>query len=75
MAILDAVEQIRVRVLPDGRLTREDAARYLGKSAKTLAQWAVEGKGPKAVRVGGRAYYFQRDLDAFITGQSGLRPP
>ena len=25
-----AVEQVRVRVLPDGRMTRKDAAKYLG---------------------------------------------
>ena len=31
------VEQVKVRVLPDGRMTREDAASYLGLKSKTLA--------------------------------------
>lgn len=63
------IESVRVRVLPDGRLTREDAARYLGLQPKTLAQWACEGRGPKAVAVGGRRFYFKADLDAFVRGE------
>ena len=60
------IEQIRVRVLPDGRMTRQDAATYLGNEPKTLAMWALEGKGPKSIRVGGRCFYFKDALDAFI---------
>ena len=64
-----ALETVRCRVLPDGRMTREDAARYLGLKEKTLAMWAVQGKGPKSVRVGGRVFYFRGALDAFIRGE------
>jgi hypothetical protein len=64
----NTVEQVRVRVLPDGRMSREDAARYLGHEAKTLAQWKLLGKGPRSVKVGGRVFYFRDDLDAFIRG-------
>jgi hypothetical protein len=66
-----AVEQVRVRVLPDGRMTRKDAARYLGHRPKTLAMWALSGKGPRSVRVGGRVFYFRSDLDAFVLGGEG----
>ena len=62
------VETPRVRILPDGRLTRSDAARYLGYESKTLAMWALQGKGPQSVRVGGRVFYFQQALDEFIRG-------
>ncbi len=65
-----AIEQIRVRVLPDGRLARKDAAKYLGRAEKTLAMWAMEGKGPPSVLVGGRRFYFKDALDAFIQGQA-----
>ncbi len=65
-----AVETPRVRVLPDGRMTREDAATYLGVKPKTLAMWAMVGKGPRNVLVGGRRFYFQADLDAFIRGEA-----
>jgi len=59
-------EEVKIRRLPDGRVDRRNAARYLGLSPKTLAQWACEGRGPKALRVGGRVFYFVDDLDAFI---------
>ena len=62
------LEQVRVRVLPDGRMTRRDAARYLGRAEKTLAMWALQGKGPKSMLVGGRRFYFKDVLDAFING-------
>ena len=64
-----AIEQVRVRVLPDGRMTRKDAAKYLGRAEKTLAMWMMEGKGPQSVLVGGRRFYFKDVLDAFIRGK------
>lgn len=70
---LPTVDQVRVRVLPDGRMTRQDAARYLGHTSKTLAMWQVQGRGPKSVLVGGKRFYFKDDLDAFIRGEKA--PP
>ena len=67
-----AVEQIRVKILPDGRMSREDAARYLGHKPKTLAMWALLGKGPRSVKVGGRVFYFRSDLDAFVRSGEGV---
>ena len=67
------VEQVKVRVLPDGRLSRKDAARYLGRAEKTLAMWCLEGRGPRAVKVGGRIFYFKDDLDAFVRGGAPAR--
>jgi len=64
------VERIRVRVLPDGRMSRQDAAKYLGLKEKTLAMWELEKKGPQSVKVGGRRFYYQDTLDAFIRGES-----
>ena len=65
-----AIDQVRVRVLPDGRLSRKDAAAYLGRAEKTLAMWAIEAKGPPSVLVGGRRFYFKDALDAFIRGEA-----
>lgn len=65
-----AIEQVRVRILPDGRLARKDAAKYLGRAEKTLAMWQLEGKGPKSVLVGGRRFYFKSVLDAFIRSKA-----
>ena len=64
------IEQVRVRVLPDGRMNRENAAKYLGNAVKTLAMWELEGKGPKSLLVGGRRFYFKDALDAFIQGKA-----
>ena len=63
---------VRVRMLPDGRMTRRDAAAYLGLKPKTLAMWAVDGRGPKSMRVGGRCFYFKDALDAFIRGEAAF---
>ena len=60
------IEQVRVRVLPDGRLSRRNAALYLGCSSRTLEGWNYRGKGPPPHLVGGRVFYYLRDLDAFI---------
>jgi hypothetical protein len=60
------LETVRVLVLPDGRMTRKNAALYLGVSVKTLAHWAMQGKGPVAIYIGRRAYYRREALDAFI---------
>ncbi len=64
------VEGVRVRVLPDGRMARRDAARYLGVKERTLAAWATQGKGPPVVRVGGLCFYRRADLDRFINEPS-----
>ena len=64
------IDQVRVRVLPDGRLDRKNAAKYLGRSEKTLAMWQMNGKGPRSVLVGGRRFYYKDSLDAFIRGEA-----
>ena len=65
-----SVEAVRCRMLPDGRMTQEDSARYLGLKEKTLAMWALQRKGPPFVRVEARVFYFKADLDAFIRGEA-----
>ena len=62
-------DRVKVRILPDGRMTRRYAAAYLGVAEKTLAMWQVGGRGPPSVRVGGRRFYFKDVLDACIRGE------
>jgi|SRR5271170_3782795 len=64
------LERVKVRILPDGRLDRKNAALYLGHEVKTLAMWKVQGKGPKWVKVGGKVFYHQDDLDEFVQGET-----
>jgi hypothetical protein len=66
----EALEQVRVRVLPDGRVSRSHAAAYLGRQPKTLAMWALEKRGPPIIKVGGRVFYRLEDLQRFASGES-----
>jgi hypothetical protein len=45
--------------------TRTTAAAYLGISEAFLKRLDLDGRGPKAIRVGRRWTYLQSDLDAF----------
>lgn len=58
-------QQISIRVLPDNRVTRADAAAFLGLRPKTLAEYARLGRGPLPRRVGGRIFYLLQDLEAY----------
>jgi hypothetical protein len=75
MDLIASIEQVRVRVLPDGRMTRDNAARYLGHASKTLAMWALQGKGPSFVKVAGRVFYYRAELDRFIAHPSTCEKP
>ena len=49
------------------RLSREEAAEYLGVSAKTLSNWATSGRYDlRFIKVGRRVIYLKSDLDAFM---------
>ncbi len=65
-----AVEQVRVRVLPDGRMDSTNAAKYLDRAPKTLAMWRMQGVGPEWAKCGGRVFYYKDRLDAFIQGDA-----
>lgn len=49
-----------------GRLTRQDAATYLGLAVSTLADWHRKGLGPASVKVGGRRFYRVDALNTYI---------
>jgi hypothetical protein len=62
---MHGINQVKIRVLPDGRVSRADAATFLGLASKTLAVWSCTGKGPRPRKVGGRVFYHLSDLEAF----------
>lgn len=49
-----------------GRLTRKEAASYLGLAVSTLADWHRKGLGPASVKVGGRRFYRVDALNTYI---------
>lgn len=67
---MDGVEQVRVMVLPSGRVDRKNAAKALGRTPKTLAEWKRLGIGPRAHLVGGRVFYEWSDVQAFARGEA-----
>ena len=48
-----------------GELNREEAAKYLGVSKRTLDKWAEKRIGPDYRRRGRRTFYKVEDLDAW----------
>lgn len=46
------------------RMTRNEAAAYLGRSRSTLANWAYERVGPPYYKKGG-VHYFKDELDSW----------
>ena len=59
------LQPVDVMILPDGRMDRRNAARYLGLSIKTLAMHASRGTGPKFIKRG-RVFYFREDVDQWL---------
>ncbi|WP_417850172.1 helix-turn-helix transcriptional regulator [Thalassoglobus sp.] len=52
------------------KLSRADAASYIGVTKPTLATWASLGKGPKFVKVGSKVFYLQRHLDEYLESRA-----
>ena len=62
------IQRVKVVVFPDGRLDSENASRFIGLSAKTLAMMRSAGTGPKFVKRG-RIFYFLEDLQGWLAEQ------
>lgn len=62
-----SMEILKIVAFPDGRLDTKNAAKYLGKSPKTLDMWRCKGEGPKWIKRG-RVFYYLADLDAWLAG-------
>ena len=63
------IEPVRVRVLPNGNMDSNNAAKYLNRSPKTLAMWRMQGIGPAWIKCNGRVFYNTETLDAFMRGK------
>ena len=64
------IEPVRVRVLPNGNMDSNNAAKYVGRAPKTLAMWRMQGVGPEWTKNGGRVFYNKEALDAFMRGRA-----
>lgn len=59
-----------IAVTADGRVTFEDAAKFLGFSMKALETWRSRGYGPLAYKIAGKLFYKLTELESFIAEQS-----
>ena len=66
----DETERVRVRILPNGKLDSNNAAKYVNRAPKTLAMWRMQGIGPDWTKCGGRVFYNEESLDAFMRGKA-----
>ncbi len=64
------IEPVRVRILPNGKLDSNNAAKYVNRAPKTLAMWRMQGIGPGWIKCGGRVFYNKEALDAFMCGRA-----
>ena len=64
------LEPVRVRILPNGNMDSNNAAKYVGRAPKTLAMWRMQAIGPEWTKNGGRVFYNKEALDAFIRGKA-----
>ncbi len=52
-------------------LTRDETARQLSISPKTLWDWDRKGFGPSAIRLGSRVRYKQSEVEEFVASLTG----
>ena len=64
------IETVKVRVLPNGNMDSNNAAKYVDRAPKTLAMWRMLGRGPPWWKCGGRVLYNKEALDAYLRGKS-----
>ncbi len=64
------IEPVRVRLLPNGNMDSNNAAKYVNRAPKTLAMWRMQGIGPEWTKCGGRVFYNKEALDAFMLGKA-----
>ncbi|MCZ4342466.1 helix-turn-helix domain-containing protein [Sphingomonadaceae bacterium G21617-S1] len=63
------IEGPKIVIRQGGRLSRKDAAQFLGYSAATLKAWQRRGYGPVSTKVGSRRFYDLSELRAFADGR------
>lgn len=61
--------------LPGRRLSRKEAAIYLGLSEQWLTDLAFRQQGPRFYKLGRRCLYTVEDLDAWFNANATTRAP
>jgi hypothetical protein len=68
------VQQVRVRLLPDNRISRADWAKMIDRTNKTVTMWASKGWGPRCIHVGGRVFHDYAECLGMARGERPIKP-
>ena len=60
---------------PPSLLSQEEAARYIGVSVPTLANWRHYGKGPTYRKIGRLCFYLIDDIEVWLDAQAVVPVP
>ena len=64
---------LEVTTKTNSRMSRTEAAEYLGVKYNTLSVWASEGRGPAPTKVGRKVYYLRTELDHYLAENTAPR--
>jgi len=70
----DFMNKIEIDILAGNRLDRNNAAKALGRTPKTLAEWKCKGVGPRPINVGGRMFYDLEEVMQMARGEKPIKP-
>ena len=59
------INQVKVTILPDGRMDTKNAALYTGIKEKTMATMRSNGTGPRFIKKG-RVFYYRSIIDDWL---------
>lgn len=78
MGVDQAIEKVLAGEAPpvaEKLWTREDSSEYLGVPKQTMAKWAVDGYGPRVLKIGRHARYVPSEVRAWAAAQSSRPAP
>ena len=62
-------EPVRVQIRAGNKVSRDDCAKAINRTPKTLAEWSRLGIGPRPHNIGGRIFYDWDDVQTFMRGK------
>jgi len=67
-------DRVKIRILPDNRISRADASKLLGRAPKTLADWKCKGWGPRPIVIGNRVFHDYEETLSMARGETPIVP-
>ncbi len=71
---MDEEQRVKIRILPDNRVSRVDGGKMLNRTPKTMADWKTKGWGPRPIMVGGRVFYDYHETLSMARGEKPIVP-